>query len=306
MFLPESVEITDVCPRDGFQNIKEWIPTETKIKIIKALIDAGIKTVEVTSFVSSKWIPQMADAGEVVEAIRSYAAEREVQTIALVPNRRGFDNAVQSGVDTVSFVVSVSEAHNRNNVNKTPLESIAQFREIAVDKPKALRLRLAVATSFGCPFGTVITKKMVGDIVKRGLDAGADEIILADTIGSANPRQVEETVNSVLELTGSVPVGLHFHNTRGLALANMMQAVDCGITRFESAAGGLGGCPYAPGASGNTATEDVVGMFEAMGISTGIHTEGLNKVLDIIKNEISVPMASHYSTIRYGKCSESA
>lgn len=306
MNLPAKVEITEVCPRDGFQNISSRIPTAEKIEIILDLMRSGVKSIEVASFVSPKWIPQMADSGEVVRAVAPYAKAHGIRVIALAPNRRGFDDAVEAGADTVSFVISVSEAHNRSNVNKTPEESLSQFTKIARNKGRGVKLRLALATSFGCPFGTEITPEMVDSMVRRGVEAGADEILLADTIGSANPVQVRELLTKTIPTAGGLPLGLHMHDTRGLALTNIYQALLCGVTMFESAAGGLGGCPYAPGASGNVATEDLLNMLASIKVETGVDTDKIMQAVDLIKRCVDVPLVSHMASLRYNKCSGKA
>lgn len=296
MNLPEKVEIVEVCPRDGFQNVKDFISTENKVEIIKKLIDTGFKRIEITSFVNPKWIPQMIDAKEVAAEVKKYSKGKNVILVALAPNKRGFQNALEAGIDEVTFVVSVSEAHNKKNVNKTVEESMAQFEEIAKDKG-GVRLKLALATALGCPFGEKIKTEKIISMAKRGLDVGADEILIADTVGLGNPLLVDKVLGEVTKHIDVNKICMHLHDTRSLALANTVAAMQHGVYKFESAAGGLGGCPFAPGASGNVATEDLANMLISMGIDININIDKLTEAVGLIKRYVNYPITSHMSRL---------
>lgn len=279
---PECVELTDVCLRDGLQNLETPIPTEKKIVLAEKLIEAGFNSMELCSFVSPKWIPQMADAANVVETVKKLDKAHKVRFIALIPNLKGMERAVASGVDAVTYVISVSERHNINNVNRSCAESFAQIKELKKIQPQEMTLCLALATSFGCPYGENISPECVLNAVRTGLEFGADEIMLADTIGAANPAMIERVLEAVLKFLPPDRLKLHLHDTRGLAMANYLVAAQMGIYRFEASAGGLGGCPYAPGATGNAASEDLNCMFTEMGIKTGVNQEKLLKAVAYI------------------------
>lgn len=293
MKLPEYVEITDVCLRDGLQNLCAFVPTDTKAQLARRLIDAGFTSIEATSFVSPKWVPQMVDATDLLKIVKPYADEKRVAVTCLVPNLKGAQLAMDAGADRLNFVISVSEAHNRNNVNRTPEESFAQLREIRRMLPADVTLCLSLATAFGCPFGEEITTEKVCRVAKEGVDAGADELILADTIGAANPWLIEIVVGAVIEIVPAARLKLHLHDTQGMALANYFAAMQLGAYRFEAAAGGLGGCPYAPGASGNAASEDLNNMLLSMGIHTGVAQEKLLEASDFISGSVHAQVNSH-------------
>jgi hydroxymethylglutaryl-CoA lyase len=296
MFLPKHVDITEVCPRDGFQNVKEFIPTEKKIAIIKGLIDAGFKKIEAASFVSPKWVPQMADADEVMAAVKGYAKEHDVILAGLALNVKGVENALNAGVDEIHYVLSVSEIHSLKNSNKTNDQAFEQFAEVVKIKGNK-KLNLGLATSFGCPFGEEIPAEKVVRFAVKSLEMGADDIDLADTIGVANPLQVDEIVNAVKKEISVDKICMHLHDTRGLALANALAAMMNGVYKFETAAGGLGGCPFAPGASGNSATEDMLFMMDSMGIETGIKEDKLYETIKLIKNNVNTCLSSHMSVL---------
>ena len=301
--LPKSVEIVEVCPRDGFQSVKEFIPTETKIAIIDELAGTGIKTMEVTSFVSPKAIPQMADAAEVMAAFRAKWKGR-VTSVALIPNLRGAEGALAAGADWMNFVVSASEDHNRANTKRTVDESLAEMEKVASLKGNT-KLRVSVATAFACPFAGAVPPEKVLKVIDRALEAGADGVTLADTIGTADPKYLASTLSVIREKYGDYPFTLHLHDTYGMALANMLTALEMGFASFDAAAGGLGGCPFAPGAAGNAATEDMVNMVHQMGIETGID---LMKVLAAVRKMRSawgLTIASHLAATKKGLEGES-
>ncbi|MBS7526073.1 hydroxymethylglutaryl-CoA lyase [Fusibacter paucivorans] len=299
----KDVSITEVGPRDGFQNIKTFIETEDKLEIIRRMIDSGVKHLEVTSFVHPKWVPQMRDAETVVSSIRTYAAAKNLELIALVPNKFGALKAKAAGVDAITYVISVSEAHNKANVNRTIDESFEAFKGIVGEMGK-VKIRLALATTFGCPFNEVVPVERIVSIAERGLRAGADKVILADTIGVADPMKVERILKAVTAQIDPSKLIVHFHDTRGMALANTLVALNAGIRNFEAASGGLGGCPFAPGAAGNVAMEDLLNMLHAMGYQTSISPEGIAHVVEAIAQKVDAPIISHMSKL--GSCDMAA
>ncbi|NLB84161.1 MAG: hydroxymethylglutaryl-CoA lyase [Synergistaceae bacterium] len=302
--LPKSVEIVEVCPRDGFQSVKEFIPTETKIAIIDELAGTGIKTMEVTSFVSPKAIPQMADAAEVMAAFRGKWKGR-VTSVALIPNLRGAEGALAAGADWMNFVVSASEDHNRANTKRTVEESLAEMEKVASLKGDT-KLRVSVATAFACPFAGAVAPEKVLKVIDNALEAGADGITLADTIGTADPKYLASTISVIREKYGDYPFTLHLHDTYGMALANMLTALEMGFASFDAAAGGLGGCPFAPGAAGNAATEDMVNMAHQMGIETGIDLMKLLAAVRKMRSAWGLTIASHLAATKKGLEGESA
>ncbi len=271
--LPRQVTIIEVGPRDGLQNISLFLPTSDKIRLVNALAHAGLRQIEATSFVHPKAIPQLQDAEALMSGIERVPG---VRYCALVPNERGAQRALASGVDEITLVVSASESHNRNNVRRSVEESLKGFLPIAaLAKDAGVPVRGGIATSFGCPFeGRVSTERVVA-IAKRLQDLGVTEVVLADTTGMANPVQVVATLEHVRAALHDLELSVHFHNTRGAGLANALAALQAGVTVFEASLGGLGGCPFAPGATGNVCTEDLVHMFEQMGIQTGVNIDEL-------------------------------
>jgi hydroxymethylglutaryl-CoA lyase len=273
--LPSAVTIYEVGPRDGLQNEARQVPTAEKIRFIDALVAAGIRDIEITSFVSPKWIPQLADAVEVARGVQRVAG---VRMSALVPNRRGLDTALAAGMKEIAVFMSASETHNKKNVNKTIAETLAAFRDTVPPALAAgMRVRAYVSTVYGCPYEGAVDPAKAVELSRALRELGCYQISLGDTIGVANPRQVRDVLGRVLAEIPAPEVAVHFHDTRGTALANILVAVEMGITTVDAALGGLGGCPYAPGASGNVSTEDVVYMLEGMGVRTGID---LDKLVD--------------------------
>ena len=260
------VSIREVAPRDGLQN-EEPVPTDDKVRLIDALGTTGVRRIEAVSFVHPKAIPQMADAEQVWAQITK---NPDIRYSALIPNTRGAQRAIAAGFREIEVVVSASDTHNQRNLNRSTeqsLEDIAQL--IPVIHEAGATIEVIVATSFGCPFEGDIDPDRVAAIVARVRADGADRIAFGDTTGMATPRRVRDLLSAVR------PDLLHFHNTRGTGLANILTALDLGITEFDASAGGIGGCPYAPGASGNVATEEVVHMLHDMGIDTGIDLDRL-------------------------------
>ena len=268
----DTVSIREVAPRDGLQN-EEPIPTDNKVRLIDALSGTGVRRIEAVSFVHPKAIPQMADAAEVwARAWRN----PDVRYSALIPNIRGAERALAAGFREIEVVVSASDTHNRRNLNRSTDESLDDITAvIPLLHAAGAKLEVIVATSFGCPFEGDIAPARVASIVQRVRADGADRIAFGDTTGMATPRRVRDLLAEVR------PDLLHFHDTRGTGLANVLTALELGITEFDASVGGIGGCPYAPGASGNIATEEVVHMLEDMGISTGIDLEKLIAVAEL-------------------------
>ena len=273
---PLQAEITEVGPRDGFQAERAFIPTTRKIELIDRLIDAGVPRIEATSFVSPRAVPQLADAEEVM---RGVDRTREAVLAALVPNKRGALRAAEAGVDEMVVFLSASESHNRKNVNRSIEESLAGFEEVArVAADAGTPLHGAISTAFGCPFEGDVPAARVGGIARRLRQIGLAGVSLGDTTGMATPPLVAAAVAAVREATPELGLGLHFHNTRGVGLANVMAGLELGVDRYESSFGGIGGCPFAPKATGNVCTEDLVYLLEEMGIGTGIDLRKLSGI----------------------------
>jgi hydroxymethylglutaryl-CoA lyase len=273
------ITVYEVGPRDGLQNEARLVPTAGKLELLSALAAAGLSRIEATSFVSPRWIPQLADAGEVVAALPagpSYAV--------LVPNAQGLERLLQAlelrgpaapRVDAAVFL-SASESHNRKNVNKTVEETLSAFEGVVGPaRARGLRVRGYVSTAFGCPYEGPVDPEKVASIAERLLSLGCEQISLGDTIGVGHPGQVRRLLGLLLPRVPAERLALHMHDTRGTALANVLAGLDLGITTFDASVGGLGGCPYAPGASGNLATEDLVYMLNGMGLDTGVDLDRL-------------------------------
>ncbi len=303
MKLPQSVQIIEVGPRDGFQSIKEWIPTELKLQIIDSLIEANFKKIEITSFVHPKAIPQMRDAKDIVQTLLQRYSDKDVEFVALVPNLFGAKAAYELDVKEVTYVISASESHNMANVKRTPAQSFEGLEELKNTLPN-LKINLAIATVFGCPYEGDISIEQVKWMVKKALHVEVDSITLADTIGVANPKQMHSLLNELKKDFKDVDFALHLHDTRGMGLANVLAALQCGVSRFESAFGGLGGCPFAPGAAGNIASEDLVNMLENMDIKTGVKLEKLLDVVQTLKNKIKPILTSHMAYVDNCKLGE--
>ncbi len=271
--MAKRVFIHDVVARDGFQIEPNFIPTERKIELIDLLSATGVAKIEATSFVSPKAVPNLRDAAEVMAGIRRNPA---VTYVALIPNARGAERALAADVDEVVMVVSASETHNRANVRRSVAQSFEGFREV-FDVLRGSRTRPvgAVATAFGCPFEGVLPDAQIVDCVARYVDLGVAGVTFGDTTGMADPSRVEQLVGAVRTRWPDLPLTLHFHNTRGMGLANVLAGLAAGVVRFEGCLGGLGGCPFAPGATGNVCTEDVVHMLQCMGYDTGVDLDRL-------------------------------
>jgi hydroxymethylglutaryl-CoA lyase len=273
---PDEVSVYEVSPRDGLQNEKATVPLGEKLRLIEALTSAGLKRIEATSFVSPKWIPQLADADDVARALPRIAAGRPVTYSALVPNARGLERAKAAGMAEIAVFLSASETHNQKNVNKSVAETLAAFEQtIGPARTAGIRVRGYVSTVWGCPYEGAVDPKKALEIAKRLLAMGCYQISLGDTIGVGTPLQTQKIVTMMLAEIPREALALHMHDTRGTALANILAGLELGIRDFDASVGGLGGCPYAPGAAGNVATEDLVYMLHGMGIKTGIDLERL-------------------------------
>jgi hydroxymethylglutaryl-CoA lyase len=290
MSWPERVQIREVGPRDGLQN-EAPVPTAAKVRLLDALSRTGVQRIEAVSFVHPKAVPQMADADEVWS---SATRQPGVRYSALVPNTRGAQRALGAGFRELEVVVSASDAHNRANVNRSTdesLDDIAALIPLVHGEPGAT-VEVIVSTSFGCPFIGDVDPAGVAAIVDRVLADGADRIAFGDTTGMATPRRVTDVLDAVRASQPDLDVLLHFHNTRGTALANILIALQFGVTQFDASVGGLGGCPFAPGATGNVATEEVVHMLHDMGIDTGIDLDALLEAARLAQEIVGRELAS--------------
>lgn len=274
MEFPERVQINEVVLRDGLQLEAKIASLEEKEALFRQLVEAGVQTVEFGSFVHPKAVPQMANSGDLYEAVS--AGSDGPALIALIPNLKGVELAAARGVERVNFVFSASDTHNEQNVNKKTAESVEELKAIQeFCWENGMVLGVSIATSFGCPFEGEVSPVRIHELVGKLTGFGIGIITLADTTGMANPRQVSELLTGLKEAYPQQKFNLHFHNTRGMGLANILAGLDAGIHSFDTSLGGLGGCPFAPGATGNVCTEDVVHMLHSMGIETGISLEGL-------------------------------
>lgn len=290
----KKVNLVEIGPRDGFQSIKEFIPTEEKLKIIDGIVKAGYKKIEVTSFVSPKAIPQMKDAKEVAaECLKRYP---EVEFYALVPNLYGARTAVELGMKEVAPVISLSESHNKANINKTVAESIEAIREIKETYPE-LKLLVEIATVFGCPFEGEMKIKPLIELLDKLYEIGINNFVLCDTIGVAYPAQVKRTFKTVIEKYKDCTFGVHIHDTRNMGILNTYTAIQCGAEDIQTSVGGLGGCPFAPGASGNTSSEDLIYMLNKEGYDTGVDFKALLEVARYEKTIIDGSYSGHHINV---------
>lgn len=278
------VNFIEVGPRDGFQNVKTFIPTEEKLKIIDMLIDSGVKIMELGSFVHPKAIPQMKDIQEVITRTLEKHGDKDVDFFALVPNLFGAKAAASAGLKRIDTVISVSESHNKANINRTVEESLQGLEQIRQELPE-MDILLSMATTFTCPFEGITPIENVLYIMRRATELGIHKFCLADTIGQADPKMVRDTIAVVKQVFPNEYLELHIHDTRGMGLACTLAGIEAGVPNIQAALGGLGGCPFAPGASGNVASEDLIYMFNAMGMETGID---FNKIVAAAKYEKTV------------------
>ena len=284
----DSVSIYEVSLRDGLQNEKGVVPTSDKKWLLDALVAAGLKRIEITSFVSPKWVPQLADAAELAKAAQ---APEGVVLSALVPNAKGLERALETELSEIAVFMSASETHNKKNVNKTIARSLEGIREIVPAAQKAgLRVRAYLSTVWGCPYEGPVDPAHSIAIASELAAIGCYQISLSDTIGVGNPKQTRDIVSRALEALSVDQIALHLHDTRGTALANIVSVLDMGLRNFDASVGGLGGCPYAPGAAGNMATEDLVFALEGMGIQTGIDLDKLIEAGNVAERIVGRPL----------------
>lgn len=289
-----NVTIFEVGPRDGFQNLKEFLDTSEKLKIIDGLVEAGVKKLEITSFVSPKAIPQMVDAKEIAEyCVAKYP---DVELYALVPNLRGAKAAWEAGIRNISYVISLSKSHNKANINRTHEESFADLKLIMDTYPE-FSICVGIATIFGCPFEGLPKIEDAVAFAQKLWDLGVREMNLADTIGIADPKQVRDTISAMVKALPECRWQAHIHDTRNMGMVNTLAAIESGVTIVQSTLSGLGGCPFAPGASGNTATEDLVYMLERMDYTTGVNFDKLVTLSRYQKSTIDGVYSGHHVNI---------
>lgn len=289
-----SVSVVEVGPRDGLQNESAEISTADKIAFVDRLTASGLRTIEVSAFVSPKWVPQMRDAAEVFAGI----ARREgTRYTALVPNLAGLDRALAAGVSEIAVFAAASDTFSQKNINQTIEASLVNYAAVAARARDAgLRVRGYLSTAFGCPFEGEVAPAAVVRVTARLLEIGCYQVAISDTIGIAHPGQVSDLLQSLLVTTPVDQVALHFHDTRGTALANVLTGLLAGVTTFDASAGGLGGCPYAPGAAGNLATEDLIYLLDGLGIESGVSLSGV-----VAASALLAPTLGHSLPSRYAQ-----
>jgi hydroxymethylglutaryl-CoA lyase len=291
------VRIFEVGVRDGLQNESQIISLRDKFKFVKDLLSVGLRHIELGSFVRSDRVPQMADTDQLVEQVRTLN-HPTAKFWCLVPNQRGLERAVQVGMNHIALFTAVTESFAQNNIGMSIDDSIDEFRRVILDGRKRLgkklKVRIYLSTVFGCPFEGMTSPRKALKTIEKVLKLDADEFSIGDTLGVATPRDVESLLKPLFKKVSAKKVALHFHDTRGTALANSLRAIDLGVRTLDSSAGGLGGCPYAPGASGNLATEDLVYMLNGMGIHTGINLDALCQVSLEIAQKLGQPLKSKY------------
>ena len=288
--LPKKVKIVEVGPRDGLQNEKEFVPIETKVELINQLSNAGFPNIEAASFVSPKWIPQMAGSAEVMATI---ARKSGIIYSALTPNMKGYEDALAAKTDEIVIFSAASEVFAQKNINCSIAESVERFIPVVnAAKRDGIRVRGSISCSFGCPYQGLVEPRQVAEVVKRMMDLGCDEIDIADTIGVGTPGEVAAVFEEILAFAPKELFSGHFHDTYGQSLANIYAAMEMGISIFHSSIAGLGGCPYAKGATGNVATEDVLYMLKGLSIETGIDFDAAINAGEYITKKIGRPNAS--------------
>jgi hydroxymethylglutaryl-CoA lyase len=287
------VKIVEVGPRDGLQNEHALVPTADKIEFVNRLSAAHLPVIEVSAFVSPKWVPRMADAAEVFAGIRRAPG---IRYTALVPNLAGLDRAIAAGVTEIAVFAASTETFSRKNINQSIDESLATYAQVCERaRASGLRVRGYLSTAFGCPFEGPVAPDRVAEVAGRLADLGVFEVAISDTIGIAHPGQVPGVLDAVLARVPVQQVALHFHDTRGTALANVLASLPYGIATFDAAAGGLGGCPFAPGAAGNLATDDLVYMLDGLGIETGVSLAAVSDASAFIAAKIDHRLPSRYA-----------
>jgi hydroxymethylglutaryl-CoA lyase len=288
--LPNRVRIVEVGPRDGLQNESNIVPTAGKAEFIRMLVASGLSEIEVASFVHPKWVPQLADAQELIQQLEPHAG---VRYSALVPNMKGLERALATGIRRIAVFTAASETFNRKNINMGIQESIDGFKPVVARAlTEGLSVRGYVSTCFVCPYEGPVSKEKVADVAHALFDLGVEEVSIGDTIGAATPKDVETTVGHLLAHFPAANLAMHFHDTYGMAIANVYQSLQMGITTFDSSAGGLGGCPYAPGASGNVATEDLLYLLHRLGIETGVDLKLVRRASHFIGQQLARDLPS--------------
>jgi hydroxymethylglutaryl-CoA lyase len=288
--LPKRVRIVEVGPRDGLQNEAKVVATQDKAEFIRLLAAAGLKDIEVASFVHPKWVPQLADAQELIKELKPFP---DVRFSALVPNMKGLERAIESGIRRIAVFTAASETFNRKNINMGIDESIEVFKPVVAGALKeGISVRGYVSTCFVCPYEGPIGKERVAQVAGALFDLGVDEVSIGDTIGAATPRDVESTGAQLLQHFPVARLAMHFHDTYGMAVANVYQALQMGFTTFDSSAGGLGGCPYAPGASGNVATEDLLYLLDRLDIETAVDLKLVRRASYFIAQQLARDLPS--------------
>lgn len=295
--LPKTATIIEVGPRDGLQNEARTVHTKDKLDFIEALQQSGIREMELTSFVSPKWVPQMADARDVVAG-----AKKTGRQFVLTPNERGINSAMEAGAESIAVFVGVSNSFNEKNINKTTDQSMETLKPLIIKaKQDGVFVRACISTAFHCPFEGKIDPQKTIDLCQQFVDWGVDELSVADTIGLANPQESHELFSQLKRQFPQVLIAAHFHDTRRMALANAYAALLAGIDRFDASAGGLGGCPFAPGATGNVASEDLIHMFHRMGVDTGVDLDKLYEAISLIEPHVSNPLQTGMYTLYKNK-----
>jgi hydroxymethylglutaryl-CoA lyase len=290
---PRRITVVEVGPRDGLQNERASVSTADKIELVNRLSAAGLPVIEATAFVSPKWVPQMSDADQVLAGITRRAGTRYA---VLVPNITGLERALRAGVTEVAIFAASSDTFSRKNINQGVDESLATYKDVCDAALRArLRVRGYLSTAFGCPYEGEVAPERVATLAARLLELGVFEVAISDTIGVAHPGQVARVLDPVLERVPVSRIALHFHDTRGTALANVLTALPYGVATFDASVGGLGGCPYAPGAAGNLATEDLVYMLDGLGADTGVSLTALSEASRFIASRLDHPLPSRYA-----------
>jgi hydroxymethylglutaryl-CoA lyase len=290
-----TVDWVEVGPRDGLQSWSTTLPTSTKVGLVTSLLDCGFRRVEATSMVHPKWVPQLADAEAVLEAL----PDRIEHLRVLVPNRRGLERARNAGVRNIAVTVAATDGYNQHNLNRLVSETLQEIEVIAREARRdSVVVDASISVAFGCPYEGSVAPERVAEVASALADGGIDEISLGDTIGVANPAQVEELFQALKERLPTVRWGAHFHDTRGAAMANMLAALETGVKLFEGSVGGIGGSPFAPGAAGNLCSEDALAMLEAMGIATGIDVNRLTEVARGLERTLGAPLPGKVHAIR--------
>lgn len=299
----DKVSVFEVGPRDGLQNEPKLVSFEDKIWLISELVKAGLRDIEVGAFVRGDRVPQMADTERVYEAVDSARLDLgKARGWSLVPNRKGLERAIQSGAGNLAVFTAASDAFNKRNIGMSVEDSLNEISELIAAAPKKVLFRGYISTVFGCPFQGKVAPKKVLRIVERLAKMGVHQISVGDTIGVATPNQVDEVVKPALRMLGAKRLAVHFHDTNGTALANTLRALELGVRTVDSSAGGLGGCPFAPGATGNLATEDLVYMLDGMGLRTGIDLQKLCNVSLELARRMKRPLSSRYLMAYSARC----